>query len=289
VGRRLGVIGSRRRNPRGGHVAVPDRLDLLEPVLGDEVVEGREDLVEQGDDILGRELLRCRREAGDVRKEDADLLAALGDDALGDLQALRDGAREDAEEEPLRALLLHRQQSVRAVAGANEVLEECKRRHGRAEHVEREERQDEPGGEGRVRCREELVDRGRHADERGEPAEPADGGPRPVEDERPERRDERPEGDGARFHEAAEAPLQQEGEDEDQQDLACPVEVVALRTGEEGEPQKGEDLVGEGDQRRKPEPERRVGRHPDAGERRDQERGEDERRLPQPLVGGVGG
>ena len=50
LGDRLGVIGARLRQPAGDHVAVADRLDLLEAVLLGEVVERAEQLVEHADD-----------------------------------------------------------------------------------------------------------------------------------------------------------------------------------------------------------------------------------------------
>ena len=50
---RAGVVGPRRRDARGDHVAVADRLDLLEPVPLGEGVEVAEQAVEHADD-LGR-------------------------------------------------------------------------------------------------------------------------------------------------------------------------------------------------------------------------------------------
>ena len=53
---RPGVVGARRRNARGDHVAVADRLDLLEPVPLGEHVEVAEQVVEDADDLGRREV-----------------------------------------------------------------------------------------------------------------------------------------------------------------------------------------------------------------------------------------
>ena len=71
-----------------------------------QLVEGREDLVQEDHDFLRRELFRGGGEARDVGEEDGDFLAALRDDVLRDLQPLGDGARKDAEKQGLRTLLL---------------------------------------------------------------------------------------------------------------------------------------------------------------------------------------
>jgi hypothetical protein len=134
-----------------------------------------------------------------------------------------------------------------------------------------------------------AVDRGRERHEPEEDSEPADRRPRPVEDERAERSDERPERDRARLNKPAQAPLEEEGQDEDQRDLAGAVHVVALRPGEEGKAGHAQDLVRDRDEGREPEAERSVRPDPDEGERGDQERREHERRVPEPLLGSVRG
>jgi hypothetical protein len=53
-------------NARGDHVAVPDRLDLLEPVPLRECVEVAEQAIEVADHLDGREPLRPGREVDDV-------------------------------------------------------------------------------------------------------------------------------------------------------------------------------------------------------------------------------
>jgi hypothetical protein len=88
-----------------------------------QLVEGREDLVQENNDLLCRESFRDGSEAGDVGEEDGHFLAALRDDVLRDLQPLGDGVREDAQEQGLRPLLLGGQKPVRPVARADEVFE----------------------------------------------------------------------------------------------------------------------------------------------------------------------
>jgi hypothetical protein len=155
---------------------------------------------------------------------------------------------------------------------------EC--RHRRTEDVQGEEDDDQPGREPIGRHGEEPVDRSRDRHQAEEGSEPTDRLPRAVEDERAERGDERPERDGARLDETAQAPLKEERQEEDHGELAGAVDVVSLRPHEEHEARHAQNLVSEGDQGREPEAERRVGPDPDEREQRDQERREDERRLP---------
>ena len=57
--------------PDADHVAVADRLDLLEVVLLDQVVEALEDLVEELDQLAAASCRRHRREIDDVGEQDA--------------------------------------------------------------------------------------------------------------------------------------------------------------------------------------------------------------------------
>ena len=255
--RGLGVSGSGVGIPAAAMWTLPKTI-YSSRVLGDELVEGTRRRVEQvRRGSSGGCFSRRPREGGDVR-EDATLLAALGDDALGDLQALGDGASgEDAEEEALGALLLHREQPRNARSrGRREVLEEREGRHGRAEHVEREERQDEPGGDGRVpapggarrsRERRRLRRRRIGADQ------PTAGRGYPRRTERRERREEAP-GGRPRPPRAPEAPCAQAGPRTTISRSGLPVEVRRLRPGHGGEPRRAR--VG-GDQRRGHSPKRR--------------------------------
>jgi hypothetical protein len=198
----------------------------------------REDLVQEDHDLLRRESFRSGSEARDVGEEDGDFLAALRDDTLRDLQPLGDGAREDAEKQGLRPLLLRGQKPVRTVAGADEVLEKRERRHGRAENVQREVRHDDRGRNLLRGLREDAVDGRGESDQGEEASERGDRLAGTVDHERAEGRGERPERDGARFHEPPEAPLKEKGENEDHCDLARAIGGVALRPGEESQPEQ---------------------------------------------------
>ena len=59
AGDRLGVVGSRSRDAARHHVRIADGLDLLQALGVGQRVEGREDLVEQPDD-LSRSMLADR-------------------------------------------------------------------------------------------------------------------------------------------------------------------------------------------------------------------------------------
>ena len=61
----------RSRHAGGDHVAVADRLDLLEAVFLDQIVEAMEDLVEQIDQPQRRHRGRHRRESDDIGEQDA--------------------------------------------------------------------------------------------------------------------------------------------------------------------------------------------------------------------------
>ncbi len=143
------------------------------------------------------------------------------------------------------------------------MLEEGERRDRRAEDVEREERHDDRGRNLVRGLRQDAVDGRGESDQGEEGAEPGYRLAGPVEHERAEGRDERPDRDGARFNESAQAPLEQEGKNEEHRDLARAIGVVALRPGEESEPDQRRDLVGEWNERRAPEPERRIRSDPD--------------------------
>jgi hypothetical protein len=79
---------------RRDHVAVADRLDLLDLVAVDELVEAREEAIEEADNLACVEPARERREVDDVGEEDAHLVKVVGDRVRVGLQPLRDVGRE---------------------------------------------------------------------------------------------------------------------------------------------------------------------------------------------------
>ena len=111
------MVGAPPRHAGRDHVAVADRLDLLEVVLLDQRVEALEDLVQQVDQAERRHAGGHRRELDDVGEQDAGLVELLGDGALPRLQRLRDLPRQDVEQQHLGALL-------EEVALADEVVEQ---------------------------------------------------------------------------------------------------------------------------------------------------------------------
>jgi hypothetical protein len=125
---------------------------------------------------------------------------------------------------------------VRAVAGADEVLEEGERRDRRADDIQREERHDYPGRNGLRGLREDAVDGRGEGDQGEEASEPGDRLAGPVKHECAEGGGKRPERDGARFHESPDAPLEEEGEKQHHCDLARAIGAVALRPGKEASP-----------------------------------------------------
>ena len=116
---RAAVVGAWRRDARGDHVAVADRLDLLEPVPLGQLVEVAEQVVEIADHLGGREPLRPRREVDDVGEQDRCRRELVGDRLGLGLQPVGDRARQDVEQQVLGLLLLlaERRQGIAALAG----------------------------------------------------------------------------------------------------------------------------------------------------------------------------
>ncbi len=252
------------RDRAGDHVAVTDRLDLLETVLSDELVEVGEDPVEEADDLLRRQPLGGRREPGEIGKEDGDFLAAVGDDAALPFQPVRDRGGEHVEEESLGALALRRQVDMRSFARANEVLQEQEGGQGDCTDVEEEEDRDEPRRH--VDVRKEAVGCRRDSEQNEETEEPRHGGLCPRERECAERSGDRPERDRSGHCEAAEAPLQEEGQEEHADELTAAKRDAASCPREEDEAGECDQLERERDRRGEPKPEQRVRDHPEARE-----------------------
>src|SRR5271166_4649907 len=101
----LGMINARAWHPRGDHVTVADRLDLLQVVLVDEIVEALEHVVEQVDQSERHHRRRHRGEFDDIGEQDAGLFVVGRDRARFRLQRLGDLLRQDVQQQHLRALL----------------------------------------------------------------------------------------------------------------------------------------------------------------------------------------
>ena len=100
-----------------------------------------------------------------------------------------------------------------------------------------------------------------------------------VEEHRPERALERPQAHRARRDVATEAPLEQERQQDDQDELAEPEEAVVLRPGEHDERRDRHDLVRERDRRRDRQAQRQVRPDPDNREHGHGDRRHGERHL----------
>ena len=102
------MVGARCRNARGDHVAVADRLDLLEPVPLRQLVEMTEQVIEEADDLGGR----SRSDQGVKSTTSANRIEAESNwSAIGwvcGLQPLGDRARQDVEQEVFGLGLLRR-------------------------------------------------------------------------------------------------------------------------------------------------------------------------------------
>jgi hypothetical protein len=61
------VVGPRLGQPPDDHVGITDGLDLLQPSVPAEPVEGREEVVEHLDHLLGGDPLAAAGEVDDVR------------------------------------------------------------------------------------------------------------------------------------------------------------------------------------------------------------------------------
>eukprot|EP01136_Pigoraptor_vietnamica_P010965 Opistho-1_new@49258 len=88
------------------HVRVADRLNLVDVVAVDDVVEASVEVVEEVDDLQGRALRGNVRETDDVTEEDRDEVEALGVHRLAVLQLFGNGLREHAVQQLLGLALL---------------------------------------------------------------------------------------------------------------------------------------------------------------------------------------
>ena len=105
VAKGLCMVGTRSGNARRHHVAVPDRLDFLDLVAVDELVERCEEAVEQADHVASLEPAGERGEIDDVGEQDAGVVEVVRDRVGVCLQTLRDLLRENVREKRLDARL----------------------------------------------------------------------------------------------------------------------------------------------------------------------------------------
>src|SRR3984957_7033185 len=124
VDQRFSVIHPLAWHACSDHVTVADRLDLLQLVLVDKIVEALEYFVEQIDQGERQHGRRHRGESDDVGEQDAGLVVVGGDRSGFGLEGLGDLRRQDVEEQHLRALL-------EEITTPNEVMQQpvCDRDH----------------------------------------------------------------------------------------------------------------------------------------------------------------
>ncbi len=184
--------------------------------------------------------LREPREVDDVGEQDRDVVVALGDDPGLVLEPLGDRPRQDVEEEPLGA-------GERRVAGADRVLQEHVRRDRDTHDVEDKERIADRRRDCRGVRSQQRFGKPRHDSQDDESDEPWDPFASAVEEQRPEGALERPQAHCARRDVAAEAPLEHERQQDDQDELAKAEEAVVLRSGEHGKRRDRGELIGKRD------------------------------------------
>ncbi|MCY1303342.1 hypothetical protein D9M69_414630 [compost metagenome] len=108
------VVRRRLRQPRGCHVGVADGLDLLKAAIVGNGVEFEEDLIEDGNQLLGAHACRETRKRHDVREQNSHVRKAVGDEfrnAARDqvrtrFQPFSDRVGQQIEQQPLRQFLL---------------------------------------------------------------------------------------------------------------------------------------------------------------------------------------
>ena len=222
------MVGPRPGNPRRDHVAVADRLDLLDLVAVDELVKSREQSIEQRDHLTRVEAARERSEIDDVREEDAGVVEVVRDHVGLGLQALRDLLGKDIQQKRLCARLC-------SVPFPPEGHQQQRRHERHGDDVEDVEGPDETVRQvGAVRPHD-LGENEREHDGGDEGREPRPGALGTVEGDRAERREQRPQDHRARVVEAPEHDHPERGRDQDQDELRRPQEREAAVPGEDGE------------------------------------------------------
>ena len=282
TGECLRVIGARARNARRDHVAVADRLDLLDLVAIDDLVEAREETIEEPDDLARIELAGEGGEVDDVGEEDARVLEVVGDRLLIGLQTLRHLLREDVQEERVGSRLC-------GVAPAREGYEQHHRHERDRDDVEDVEGADEALGQVAGVRPNHLGEDEREHDRGDERREPRPRPARAVERDGAERCEERPHDHRARFVEAPERHDPERGGDEDQEQLGRPEkrEVSVAREDREADDRSRD--VAPRRERDDGLAEREVHAAPDESDREDEQGDADEEAPAKALVGRVAG
>jgi len=167
LGHRLGMVGAGLGQAGNDHVRVADRLDLLDAVALGQVIEGGEDLVQDGDHPVRLGSFDERGEVDDVGEQDGDLAVGPGDPAFLPLEAIGDRLGEDVQEQPLGAL-------KGGVPGANGVLQEEIGGHGNPADIQNEEGRPDRDRDRRSIARDDRLEEARDHRQRDNRQEPRD-------------------------------------------------------------------------------------------------------------------
>jgi hypothetical protein len=249
-------------------------------VAVDELVEAREEAIEESYDLARVEAAGERSEVDDVREQDAHVVEMVGDRIGIGLQPLRDLGREDVEQQRLYTCL-------RGVPSSRESHQQQHRHERDHDDVEDVERPDEAVRQigaigandfGEADCEQDRGDEGR---------EPGPGPAGTVQRDRPERREQRPEDHRTGLAKAAEHHGPQRGCHQDQQQLRCPQRSEVPGPREDGEAERRAGDISPRRERDGLLAERPVQAAPEEPDREDEDRHPDEEALPEALVGRV--
>jgi hypothetical protein len=282
------------------HVGVADGLDLLQAEFLGQLVEGGEDAVEHGEHLGRRHALGDVGEVHDVGEHHGHVGEAVGDGLVAALQPLGHRAGQDVEQQPFRSLLLDLQQAVGLgeprlrpllFDGGEAQQQEDDGRHRR--EVEREEHHRRPDRNLRLGLQlhvgQVVIEGARHGQQEEIGDEPGEALARADEEDGPHRRQQAPDGDAAGGDEVADAPLHDEGKEQEQRQLADAEEIEIAPADVDRQVGRQQDLEGERQVRGKLRPEAPVDDQPqhrgDAG----QAGGEHQQRLVQPQFVAVAG
>ena len=278
---------------RARHVRVADRLDLLHAVMVGDVVEDREDVVQDLHRLHRRELLGHAREADDVGEHHRHVGVALRDVHLVALEAVGDRGREDVEQEPLAPLLLladhlvlgidHRAQLLLLGGEVPQQHVDHQRDRGEVQHEEdRHGLQIEVLRHG---AREEEVEGAREHRHEEPGEEPGQRLARSQHRHRANRRHQSPEAHARGVHEVADRPLHGERREEDERELDEGEEVELAHLPPQPDRDDRERLEDERDRRRVLVPHAPVDGEPERGRAHHEARGEHQHVARQFLLG----
>ncbi len=166
----------------------------------------------------------------------------------------------------------------------HEVLQQHVRGARHADDVQREEADHHAAWDVRCAGGQRGIDRRGHADQADERDEPRNRSTRTHEQQRPQRRGEPPQAHRRGVPKAAEAPLQNERQDQAHPQLALSEQQVPARARERVNARRRRQLIDERNRGRHPQAKHRIRHHPHARQARHQRRGQHQDRLANPKL-----